>query len=725
MPYDLTNFNAELSAVDPARVFTQTINPTWGENEWAVSGYSITAGSDAAVQHGASEALYQLGYRYWSPQKTTRPNTLPAGGVSLSRQTFSYPHVLMFFNYGFGGGDNGGLQTRYNAWTEFMAFNDSRRPVGHAYPGIINAIEAEDGFFTTNPSYIIGTPNVGQPSFNLDLTGSDYDALVTRVAQHITPRLNAQNRHSIDPNDGSTWTSDQVFTFANNVVDEIRQTNSDAMLGLYGYAGHRQPVTFQCPHLYVDLARGFNDLGIGYLAIGKLWSQVVPEFGLRCYGDIAAWQGWSRHIPANYLEDFAEHAEDGAIGISMETSGNWTKNVIAKQHWMRHWRGGTTTYQDVLSDAVEKLYEGDARVADLFLYWSGLGTKTGPYAFRPAAEIVAAMPDTEYRAEFERYLTFVMQDDKLHDRVDQHTPSYFTGLERNLRATAAIEASGEIHHYAYARQRANANTLNNGRPDLSLDQQPHWGRFSSIYDRSDFTLAFEENKAITGRPVELEDERLVVINTQPWPGASVSEARGFFTLGFASFVFAGPGTVTVSYDNQSNTSEVLNFGRGLHEFMINGEATTTWTDGMLFLSIFPEARLDPLIGGENTGRDRWIYVPKIAKGIVDLSSKTRIRIRDQQGIKNISEARPPFDPGSDDPRQIQQGIVEVDNVNTRGIHRAGNINPYVSPTPYKMLMPFNLARKEFPNIVFNGQGAIPDVIDLSDETDGLSDQTEV
>lgn len=721
---DLTNFNMELAALDPARAFSFTLDPIYGANEWSVDGYHVRAGSDAAVAHGASEALYRLGYRFWTPQKTTRPDSLPPEGVTLPRQSFRYPHVRMFFNYGFGSGTaiRNRLGAEYATWANLVCFDDDRRPVGHAYPAIINAINAEDGFFIDNPGYVYGTGS--SQTFALDIGEPGLGAIKERVAAHLAANLNAYNRASIDPQDGSTWSSEQVFGFANDVVALVRQQVPDAMLGLYGYAGHRQPVTFPCPHLYVDLARGFNDLGIGYLAIGKLWAQVVPEFGLRCYGDIAAWQGWSRHIPATYLADFAEHHADGAVGISMETSANWTKNVIAKQHWQRHWRDGVTTYDDVLSDAVDRLYGGDARVGELFSYWSGQENVPGSYGLERAARIVSAMPDTDYRAEFERYLTFAMQDNRLHSRVTAHTPQYFSGLERNMRATAAQEASGEIHHYAYIRQRANANTTQNGRPDLSFNANPHWGRHPEPYMRADFDVLRAEVQRLTARPIALEDKRLVLVDTTPWPGAAVSEAKGFVTLGLVTFVFAGPGTVTVRYASAAKTDENLSFGKGLHQFTIGAGATTTWSSGMLFLSLFPEARLDPMFENDSNYLNRWMYVPAVSKGKVTLSSGVRIRVYDRTSQFNVKQARPPFSTGMDDPRFIEPGIVRVDNVNTRGTHSSGNINPFVSPTPYTMLMPFDLAVREFPGIVFSGSGAVPTVVDLSDDTEGFSDQTE-
>jgi hypothetical protein len=728
MPYDLTNFNAELAEVNGTNSFTQTIDAAYGVNEWSVDGYAITAGSNTAVQHGASEALYQLGYRFWTPSKRTRPSTLPASGVRLPRQQFSYAYVQQFFNYGFGGGSTGAqLQADYDLWRQLMCFDDTRRPVGHAWPSIINAIDAQDGFFTNNPTYIIGTPGVGQPSFNLDLTGVDRESLVTRVAHHIAPRLNAQKRHSIDPNDGSTWSSDQVFGFANEVADVVAQTEPDVMLGLYGYAGHRTPVSFQCPRLYVDIARGFNDLGIGYLAMGKRWSQVVPEFGLRCYGDIAAWEGYLRHIPASYLDEFAEHAADGAVGISMETSGNWVKNLIAKQHWARHWRDGATTYQDVLSDAVDKLYEGDSRVADLFTFWAGLGNTSGVFSQIQAAKIVEAMPDTQYRSEFEHYLTIALAHERLHGSlVEKNSGPYFTGLERNLRASKAMEASSSFHHMAYARRVANANTSLNGRPDLSFNANAHWDRFPQAYDQADFleALALAESSLVQ-RPDELLDEDLIVVDTQPYPGATqTTPSTAFETQGIATFVFMGPGTVTVDYLSAAKADDVLTFGTGLHQFTISQAAITAWAGGVLFLSMFPSTRMEPVTGNGNDGRHRWAYVPKIVAGKASAKSGSRIRFVSADGNLNVKEAEPPFSSGFDDPRRLPAGIVRVDNVNTRGTHRLTNLNPYVSSTPYKMLMPFDLAKREFPNMIFNGTGQRPDILDLTDGTDGQSDQTE-
>ncbi len=722
MVYDLRRFDAELAAVDATRSFTQSINPSYGENEWSVAGYAITAGSDTAVQHGASEALYQLGYRFWTPAKRTRPGVLPSGGVILPRQEFSFSYIRQFFNYGAGGGNTG---ADLKLWNELQCVDDTRRPVGHAYPAIINAIDAQDRFFSNNPNYMTGSVGSATNSFNLDLTGSDYTALINRVAEHLAVNLNAQKRASIDPNDGSTWASEQVFGFANDVAAVIAQAEPDVMLGLYAYAGHRAPVSFQCPRLYVDIARGFNNLGIGYLAMGKLWSEVVPEFGLRCYGDIAAWDGYMRHLPARYLDDFAEHATDGAVGISMETSGNWTKNLIAKQHWVRHWRNGTTTYQDVLLDAVDKLYEGDSRVADLFTFWSTSSASASTLGMVHAAKIVDAMPDTEYRAEFERYLSIALTHEKLHSsRIVEFSGPYFTGLERNLRASKAAEADSEFHHYAYARRMANSNTGSNGRSDLSFEANPHWERFPLAYDHADFLAALgEAEQQLVQRPSELRDENLIVVETEPYLGATPSVAVSYNTEGSATFVFLGPGTVTIDYGTETTKNDILSFGSGLHQFTITGKATTTWTGGILFLSLYPATRLEPNLG-DRIGLQRWAYAPRIVAGKVSVSSGSRIRFGTADGRFDIRESRPPFTSGFADPRGLPSGVVRIDNVNTRGVHQLTNLNPYVSPTPYRMLMPFALAQREFPDMVFNGNGSRPDVQNLSDETAEQPAQTE-
>lgn len=687
-------FNDELQTVDAGKSFFYSVNGAWATNEWQVSGFDVTGGSDAACEHGASEALYQMGFRFWTPQKTTRPAMIPEAGVTLARQEFSLPYQNLYTNYSFGSDPT--LDASFARWRVLNCCGDQRRPVGHAWPGLISSIEAEDGFFTTNPTFYTGTIGQANASFNLDLGASDLATLRDRVALHLSTRLNAEGRASFDPQDGSTWTSEQVWGFANDVVSKIRETESDAKLGLYAYAGHRAPVAFECPHLYCQIALGFNDLGIGYPALVAAWAAVVPEIALRGYGIIAAQNEWGPFergiLKRNSLEDYDSYILSGANGVNMETTASWCPGVIGHYRALRYWRDSETTYEQVLEDAVVRLYNNDSNVRDLFMYWSGLDASEFNSSLKRSNDIIADMPDSEHKTEFQRYMTWLMQHRRLTVNTTEHSPLYFVRLEKNLRWSSGMEQLGTVHHYAYARQLANSNTSNNGRPDLSFDASAHWDRYPELPTTQDWSAQRTEIERASDRPVELDDPVRVLATVTPdtTEAADLLSATDFLTLGTATFLFVGPGSVTVNYDREQFLDTTTEYGAGLHEFSIFAEATTSFSGGMLFLRAFPAVRMDPASSG---GR-RFLFVPKMVRGRLLLQSDSRLTVFDAAGRKDIKENLPPFSSGFADPRVLRAGHLRIDNTNTRGIHGFANINPYISPSPYRMLMPRALAIRE-------------------------------
>lgn len=687
-------FNTELHLVDAGRTFTYAVDAAWGENEWQVSGFAVTGGSTEACEHGASEALYQMGYRFWTPQKTTRPSTIPSGGVTLARQQFVMPYQNMYTNYSFGSDPT--MDALFVRWQTLNCCRDSRRPVGHAWPAIINAIEAADGFFTTNPTYMTGTVGSASNSFNLNLTGADRTALINRIAAHLVSILNANNRAAFDPQDGSSWTSEQVWGFGNEVVARVRDTAPNALLGIYAYAGHRAPVTFQCPHLYVQVALGFNDLGIGYPALVEAWGEVVPEVSLRGYGIIAAQNEWGPFeggiLARNSLRDYPSFRDSGANGISMETTAHWTPGIIGHYRALRYWRDGVTTYEQVLADAVSKIYNNDSRVTELFMYWSEPGVGEFNTTLRRSCDIIAAMPDSEYKTEFQRYMSWLMRHRRLTANTTIHSPTYFVRLEQNLRWAKGMEQLGNLHYYAYARQLANNNTDANGRPDLSFDANAHWFRFPTLPTEADFQSLHAEYIRIADRPSELDDTTLVLATVTPDTSepADLLGATSYLTRGAATFFFVGPGTVTTNYILDRFTDTTTEYGAGLHEFTIFADATTTFSTGMLFLKAFPIVRMDAASGG---GR-RFLYIPRSVRGRVELTSGSRITIFDATGRFDVSRNVPPFLAGFHNPQRLRAGQLRIDNTNTSGFHQFGNVNPFISPSPYRMLMTQALAVKE-------------------------------
>lgn len=686
-----TRFNTELQLVDPGQSFTYVVNPAWGENEFQVSGFAVTGGSEAACEHGASEALYQMGYRFWTPQKTTRPASIPSAGVTLSRREFVFPYQRIFFNYGFGSVP--ALDNSYNAWADLNCVDDLRRPVGHAWPSMITAINAQDGFFTANPTYITGTIGSQASGFNLALGEVDRGILSDRIAEYLAANLNEFNRASFDPQDGSPWNSTQAFGFANEVAAKVRQVVPDALLGMYAYSNHSAPVAFDCPHIYCQVALGFNDQGIGYPALVAAWGSRVAEVALRGYGMIAVQGEWGPFEPGilrrNSLSDYTSYIASGANGINLETTASWVPGIIGHYFGIRYWRDGVTTYENVLDDALPKLFGNDSRVADLYLLWSSPTRGESPNTIALSNQIIASMPDTAYRLEFQQYMAWLMRLRLLSFGAATHSPEYFVRLERLLRWSKGMELTGQVQYYAVARALANANTSANGRPDLSFNANAHWFRFPTVPTSQDFTDAAAVYTKLNERQPEIEETTLVLANTTTDNPAPLS-ATDFYCWGQAKYAYIGPGTLTVNYDSPSRTDTVTEYPAGLHFIIVDTNARVSFSGGLLFLYNFTGVRLEP----SSTGGNRFIYLPRGSRGRVRLTNARTSLYNPDNTRFDISNWTPPFASNINNPQRLLPGMLRVDNTLTRGSATYDGFNRWFSPSRHRMLMPKALAERE-------------------------------
>ena len=685
-----TRFNDELQIVAPGQSFTYVVNPAWGENEFQVSGFAVTAGSEFACEQAASEALYQMGFRFWTPYKTTRPSSVSGAGVTISRREFVFPYQNIFPNYGFA---NNAVNTPWEAWRTLNKVSDSRRPVGHAWPAIISQINREDGFFTANPTYIIGAPGGEATGFNLNIGSTDRAILIERVAEYLAANLNEGNRASFDPQDGSPWNSTVAFTFANEVAAMVREEVPTALLGMYAYSNHSAPVAFDCPHLYCQVALGFNDQGIGYPALVAAWGARVPEIALRGYGMIAAQGEWGPFEPGilrrSSLSDYDSYIASGANGINLETSTHWVPSVIGHNFAIRYWRDGVTTYETVLADAVTRLFENDSRVSDLYMLWSEPAGGEFPSTMARSNQIIASMPDTAYRLEFQQYMAWLMRLRLLSSGTPTHSPEYFVRLEKLLRWSKGMELTGQVQYYAVARQLANSNTSANGRPDLSFGANAHWFRFPAAPTAQDFTEAAAVYAKLDERQPEIEDTTLVLANTTTDNPAPLS-ASDYYCWGVAKYAYLGPGTLTVNYESPSIPDTVTEYPAGLHFVTVNTNARVSFSGGLLFLYNFPSVRLEP----SSTGGNRFIYLPRGSRGRVRLTN-ARTSLYDPNNVRyDISNWTPPFASNINNPQRLLPGMLRVDNTLTRGVGLYDGFNRWFSPSRHRMLMPKALAERE-------------------------------
>ncbi|MEM1066501.1 MAG: hypothetical protein AAGJ74_13460, partial [Pseudomonadota bacterium] len=661
----------------------------------SVDGWDVRHGSDTSAEHGASEALHAMDFRRASPVHNYRPASVPALGVTLPRQQFVVPGANIFTNYAFAGAEP--INGLFSQWRQANCVNDLRRRHGHMWHQIVLDLENSEGFFSANPNLYVGSLPPFSGNLNPTVTGAERTLLVDKCAEYMLPRLNEFNNANFDPADGSPFGSTDVFQFSLEVVNKMRETVADAALGIYGYGNHGTPVPFQIPGIYVQWATAFNFTGLTNDEAISGWGAVADAVGIREYADIAAWEGWepgnTRFEQRRYIaENYGRWIGMGVTDATIESSGNWTKNLVGHSHAIRFFRNGVETYEDTLNDLLPKFYGDDANVADLFLLWSRRGSLRDELLNRRSCEIIDAMPDTDYRAEFRRYMSFAMLAQRTGQ--DNNTPAFFRDIELCGRWSKAMEHTGEVHHYAYVRRAMDDSDMEPERPDLPWDMtspRPHWYRFPEAPTDADYLEQRDiNNDVFADRPSFMDEEytaeNLVLFNTGRTSirAGAIEIAKGMGAI----FWFVGPGTVTITSKDPDRFNEQLSqtfYPAGLHTFSTGSELAASCDTGLLFL----EWRYQVLTESESTG-NKYIWAPASRKGRLMAWSSGNLRI----GGRIIN--RPSDFATGDDPRDLFTGSMTWDDA-TRKTHTNINFNPFISIDREWMLMPVKLAELEFPS----------------------------
>lgn len=684
-----TEFDDELQQVDAGKSFTFNSGfSDYGENEWSVSGYTVNGGSDDACEHGAAEALYNLGYRFYTPEKTVRPASLPAEGVTLARQEFVFPFFSLFYNYGYASW-GAYKNDAFNRWTILNAADDGRFPIVHAWGPIITAIDAEDSFFTNNPTYYKkDTIASTTATFDLSITGADYTALVDRVAQYVVDDVGTSTRYGFDPTDGDGVDSDTCFQFAKDVLAVVHQTKPNVNFGLYAYSNHNRAPSFTVNNMYVQVALGFNDGGIGYSALVDEWAQAGVTVGLRGYGLIAAQDEWgpfqqglcADNSFSSSIFNYADYIASGAKSMKMESTGNQIPALVGQYTLIRYLKDGTTTHADVRDDMAANLPGFTAEVKDLYEFWGA--NSLNPSTISTSYDKIAALPVNTLTTEIKRYWTWYRNNE---DRVEDYRTAngkngiYYSRLEQSLRYGKALQDDGIIHGYAYSRQEANAN-VDPDRNDLKFNSSPHWSRHGEYPPDSLFDSLKTKYQQALQRPSELNDTTLVLVEVTP-NGGETGGAANFITDAGVDYAYVGPGTIT-----RGGNDTV--YGSGLHTFSASG--LVEYSGGHLFLKCFPQFSTD----APGHGGNRFMYIPKSVRGRPYITGGPRLTIVDGNGSKDYRQHVPPFDSGFSDPRKLQAGQSRVRWDRTRGTVVMLNCNPWISATHNRALMPKALAVRE-------------------------------
>lgn len=691
-----SDFNDELALVDPARSFTYVSGYSdYGENEWSVDGWTVYGGSDAACEQGASEALFEMGYIFASPERIARPDTLPAGGVTLAKQQFVFPYFRLYYGYWWPGWP-AYAQNRadFEHWAAVNCMNDSRIPHGHAWSSIISAIEAQDNFFSNNPTYYLGTFGNNTSTFNLDLTGQDRTALVNRVAAYCLTTLNSYNKRNFDTQDGASWTSDEVCAFTNEVLAKMHETNPLAELNIYAYGDHRRAPSFSIPSINVQVALGYSDGGIGYPALVEEWGAVAKRVDLRGYGIIASQDEWGPFDNGisnddafeNRILSYSSFIAAGCEGLNIETTGNGIAGLVGHYTLMRFMRDGVTTHADVRDLFEQRLPGFTAETKALYEYW---GTNDdNPVSIARTYDLIDALQDNELTDEIKRYWTWyrywrVRLIGHYHEIGQTIDGVYLSRLEKLLSWAKILQATGSFMGYAFIRREANQDIINKGRPDMHYTAPTaYWSKFpmplpAGLYDE----LKAEEQTKLQ-RPAELDDATLALCEVTPVYN-STEDAPDFFSRDPVQYCFIGPGDVTTSDGTTS-------YGAGLNYFEANG--VVSFSGGILFMNTFPSVNIH-YSDGAGHYKKRWFYLPKMVRGRPYVSS-ARMRFHDSIKRYDVVRNVPPFTIHMADPRKMQAGQLWIDFSQAAGGFGNLNCNPWISPIHNRALMPKALAVRE-------------------------------
>lgn len=700
-----TYFTEELQTVDAGKAFSYVIDGTYAENEYSVSGWEVRAGSETAQGHGAYAALYDMGFRFWTPQHTTYPVSVPSGGVTIAKRENNWPYTRIFLSYGYDASASA-QSAAYERWRIIRSLNDVRRPSGQTWLSIINAINAEDSFFTNNPTYLAASD-----LFNLD-NGAIEAAVAARVGAYIGQNLNAYDRMAFGVSDASPYDSDEIVRFSNAVITAARQENANAHINILAYANCVLPSTIDCnPGITVDVTLGFNNGGIGYPAMVEGWGAKAEDVGLGGYGDIAAWGtyqlmtgGWRRktYQDGNII-NVPAYSAAGVQMMDCEHGGNFFKNLIADNHAFKYWQTGSSTYDAVLNEAVTLLFGGDSLVADLYQLW-GTGS-INDATLRQSCAIVDAMADTWYRLKFRQLLALNMQHRKMTYRDAAFSPTYYSKTEQNLRWYYGL-ANDDFHAYAYARRLANGPPVSVDRPDLVFDAAPHWKRYPAAPTDTDYTgLRDELTARVADVPAVIADlTDLVIVPTVP-SGLVGSGATANSTVNIAkearTLYVLGPGTLTIDYSDSTIPQEVHTVPAGLNIYETVGAGRITYPPGTLWWdgSETITVHYSDWSTWSEAFQDWYVYLPQTTRGRYRIIAG-QLRISDSgTQYSYVNKYEPPNWTGVD-PAILLPGVAKISaNPTANGI-TLYNTNLFYGLTPHLTLMPRALAKAEFPSISF-------------------------
>lgn len=565
-----------------------------------------------------------------------------------------------------------------------------------------------------------------------------YTDLVNLYAANlITAGLNEINTTSSDAADSDSQSSDLVFSFTKDAADAIRAGTPavgpyaskspipQAQLGIYAYAGHRRPPADSVsPGVFTQVALGFNKTELTYFDLVRLHAEKADAIKLREYWGTPI---WDRAQPLrngraldNYFYRYTNSdPEEGYIaaaaasgrellGTHAECSANHLANLIMFRWGILTLRGVTTTYEAVLQEIVDDIFNGDPKVVELYTFFGYRLNRWHKYSLQTAMEIVNQMQTSWYKTLFQQWMVFCYEWLTLPSQLDTTSGSYnpltdpFPAAFSNMMKHAwAMGDTHIIQSYGVARVEANGAVIDY-YPSLKYDASPlpAWRTGAVVPTTQEFTDALAALQASNDRDPELDSADVILVTGLNSRDGVSTPGNGFYARAGVQYGAIGPGRLRVDWpdtsyeDSEGNTvteeggTEYIPLVAGWQVVDILDTAKVTPIEGArAYMITFPTAYK---YSQESTGNS-YLYIQEEVAGNVKIKPGSRVQVYDQTGTITIYpqgfQYTGPYN-------NIGPGVVRVDYTNTQGM-TTENIVPYLALDPNEMAIPRAVALADF------------------------------
>lgn len=535
------------------------------------------------------------------------------------------------------------------------------------------------------------------------------------------------NTYEFDPSDSDPQDSDLVFPFTKAVADAVRagtsaigpysakSPNSSAQLGIYAYAGHREvPTASVSPGVYTQVALGFNNTGLTYAELIEQHAAKADAIKLREYWDPPIWSkgqplsnGRTKNNYFDVYDDYIAAATASGkrlIGASCEFSGNWLANLVLARWGLQKLHYNTGSYATCLAEIVADIFDSDPAVTQLYEYWSNPYKRWHRFSLLDSMEIIDTMVDGWYKTYFKQYMVILYELIYLPAQLEQSDPNWNTeadlfppAFSTMMSHVWAMEADQITHSWAWLRIQANGAVAST-YPALRYNASPSYYTSPVAPDDDDYAAAYAQLVLDNTRDPDLESTDLVLVQDITPQVSATADANAYYCYYLASYIFVGPGTVTITENDREFEDEdggtvtvpgeiiTTTYGEGFHVVEVGTTSTATWTGGILFLTAFPLAAKQP-----DGGNSHWVYVQQSAAGAVEIETSVRAQFEDADGLVTVYY---PEHASYVDPANLGPGQVKMVNVNTSNVNLI-TVNPYVSPKATVALMPREVAEADF------------------------------